>query len=280
MAKVAAYIVGRNGLAQTTVPLMADGARVYGDHVTVMSDKQFVPSHVDTYKLAIFWGYVETCQAIMAAYSTTPGCAAVYLDLGYWMRANHYKVSVNARHPTAYFQKVQHGNERRRKFVPTISPYRVRDHILVAGLSPKGAWAEKIEPVGSWEANAIAQIRKYTDRPIIYRPKPTWVGAPKIQGTIFSPSEESSTMAIAKSMSVVTYHSNVGVDGLVDGTAVFSTKGVASVMGTSDLSLIESPIYPDNREQFLNDVAYCQWSIEEMGNGTCWRHLKDEGLIP
>src|ERR1044072_294914 len=212
MAKVAAYVLRGNGLAMQVVPYMAIGAAVAGDRVTTFSDAQYTAAHLAEFDIAVFWGYVETCQAIMKG-DREAGKKAVYLDLAYWRRDDHYKVSVNDRHPTAYFRK-GHGDDRRKRFVGRIGPYRVRDHILIAGLSPKAAWAEKMEPVGSWELRAVAQIKSRTSRPIIYRPKPTWVNAPHIPGTIFSPATESSQAVLAKSWSVVTYHSNVGVDGL------------------------------------------------------------------
>lgn len=278
MVRVAAYILKGNGLAMRTVPVMAHGVKVCGAAVQIFQASEFVHEHVEVFDVAIFWGYVDVCQAIMNGYRNA-GKKAIYLDLAYWHRDTHYKVAVNDRHPTAYFQKVEHDSIRRKRFVGAIRPYRVRDCILVAGLSPKGAWAEKLEPAGSWESNAVAEIRKYTTRPIIYRPKPTWVGAPPIPDTMYSSSTVPIGVPLSQAMSVVTYHSNVGVDGLVEGAAVFSTKGVASVMGTSDLSKIEDPLYPGDREQWLNDVSYCQWSLEEMRDGVCWRHILDEGLL-
>lgn len=279
MAKVAAYVLGGNGLAQRVVPYMIKGAQACGDAVWQLSDQQYMVSHPDTYDVAVFWGYVTSCQTIMKGYLEA-GKKVVYLDLAYWRRDDHYKVCVDARHPTAYFQSNPKDGSRRKRFVNHIRPYRVRDCILVAGLSPKAAWAENLEPAGSFEIKVVEELRKYTQRPIIYRPKPTWGSAPVIPNTIFSPGTEHVDIALSKSWSVVTHHSNVAVDGLIDGAAAFCKVGAASVMGTFDLSKIEDPVYPDNREQWLNDLAYCQWSVDEMRNGTCWRHLKDEGLIP
>jgi hypothetical protein len=274
--KVAAYTLRGNGLAERVVPYMVQGARAIGFTVDTFSDTAFCPAHLEEYDVAVFWGYVETCQAIMAGYRDA-GKAAVYLDLGYWRRDEYFKVSVNDRHPTAYFQIVQHNSERRSRFVDRIAPYRVREHILLAGMPVKAAWAEKLEPTGSWELAAVAELRKHTDKPIIYRPKPTWRG-PAIPGTIYTTFPDLA-VELAKSYCVVTHHSNVAVDGLQEGLAVFATKGVASVMGTSDLSKINDPLYPDEREQFFNDVSYCQWSVAEMKNGTAWCHLLGEELI-
>lgn len=276
MTKVAAYVLKGNGLAGMVVPFMVKGAEAIGDEVTVYSDSQYDPYHLEKYDTAVFWGYVETCQRIMREY-VDAGKAVVYLDLAYWHRDTCYKVSINNRHPTKYFQNVTHDDIRSKRFVPQIKPYRQRPHILLAGLSAKAAWAVDKMPPGSWETETIAEIKKYTDRPIIYRPKPSWTGAKPLPGSEYSVKTLASD--IARSGSVVAWHSNVIVDGLIEGCSAFSWEGAGSVMSLQDLSKIETPWYPENREQFINDLAYCQWSKDEMRDGTCWTHLKGEGLV-
>jgi hypothetical protein len=50
-------------------------------------------------------------------------------------------------------------------------------------------------------------------------------------------------------------------------------------MGLIDLSLIESPIYPD-RDKWLAHLAYCQFSFEEMRSGAAWRMLLESENRP
>jgi hypothetical protein len=245
-----------------------------------MRDTEYKPGHEQEYEAAIFWGYVETCQAIMKGY-TEAGKAAVYLDLAYWHRDTHYKVAVGARHPTVYFQRRRHPADRRQFFgvVPKAYKQQPKDApILFAGLSQKAAWAENEGPWGQYEARAIASIRRYTTRPIIYRTKVRGTAKP-IPGTIHSDLTKLLQPLLEKAHCVVTRHSNVAVDGLVEGIPCFAWHGVGSVMGLQDVSKIETPYYPEDREQWLNDVAYCQWSMDEMKDGSCWHHLKNEGLV-
>lgn len=275
MLRVAAYVLNGNGLAEKTVPMLAEGAKCAGETVIRFTDRQYTDQHPADFDAAIFWGYVNSCQAIMRGYRGA-GKAAVYLDLAYWDRQNCYKVSVNSRHPVEYFQLYKHDDSRRKKFVKELLPYRQRDNILVAGMGSKAAWAEKLEPLNSWETNAIAEIKRHTDRPIHFRPKTP--DAPPIPGSTYSPGIPLS-VALASANVVVTHHSNVAVDGLINGAPAFAFAGVSSVIGLQDLSKIETPLYSDHREQWLNDVAYCQWSIKELRDGTCWNHLKSEGII-
>jgi hypothetical protein len=277
--KVVAYILPPNSLSKRVVPFMVAGAKAVGDSVTVMQDTEYTPLHADIYDVAVFWGYVETLQNAMKGF-TEAGKKVVYLDLAYWERGTHYKVSLNARHPTAYFRDRPHDDTRRKRFGVEISPYmRKGQHILVAGLSQKAAWAEKEGPWGEYEAKAVEELQRYTQRPIIYRAKTSGTAAP-IPGTRYSNLAEPLMPLLRDAWAVVTRHSNVAVDGLVIGVPAFAWYGVASVMAARDLAMIEKPYYPEGREQWLNDISYCQWSEDEMKDGTCWRHLKHEGLLP
>lgn len=278
MAKVAVYVMNKNGLAQLVVPKMAAGAKAAGDEITTFTDDDFVPEHLETFDTAIFWGYIEPLQAIMKGY-TGAGKSAVYLDLGYWERGTHYKVAINARHPTAYFQKFKHDDSRSKQFNVKIKPYRkTGEIILLAGLSAKAAWAEHEGPWGAYETKAVEEIQKHTKRPIVYRAK-AHSNAVEIPGTKLSTLKEPLGPLLKRAWAVVTRHSNVAVDGLLEGVPAFCWYGVGSVMALQDVSRIEDPWYPEGREQWVNDIAYCQWSLDEMKDGTCWRHLKSEGLV-
>lgn len=131
-----------------------------------------------------------------------------------------------------------------------------------------------------WERNAVAALRKVTDRKIVYRPKPSWTGAKPIEGTSFSPRSESLNDVLRDCHAVVTHHSNTAVDALVAGVPVFCLEGVASPLALDDLASIENPVTPDGREQWAADVAWTQFSVKEMQCGLAWRHLKDEGVVP
>jgi hypothetical protein len=146
-------------------------------------------------------------------------------------------------------------------------------------MSDKGALAEGYQPE-EWERWAIAEIKKYSKRTIVYRPKPSWKGAKPITGTITSGREREVEQDLRNAWAVVTHHSNVAVDALVAGVPAFCWGGVALEMSLQTLARIEDPHFPDGRLQWMADIAYTQWSIAEMRTGLPWVHLKKEGLIP
>lgn len=258
---------------------MADGIKACGDEVSIRSETDHREADCDA---ALFWGFITPCQTIMADYRKA-GKPVVYLDMGYWQRAGqdgHFKVAVNARHPTKYFQKVAHDDQRAKALGIAARPWRKEGrHILLAGMSAKAAWAEKIEPAERFERITIQALKNVTDRPIVYRPKPSWGDAKPIEGARFSSREERLEDVFSDCYAVVTHHSNVAVDGLVAGIPCFVWDGVATAMGSNDLKNIDRPCRPDDRDQWINDITYTQFRLSEMREGVAWRHLRDEGLL-
>lgn len=280
MLNVALYQMKGHRRSQMCVAAMSSGIAAAGDRPQVILDEHFKGV---THDACVFYGYTTRLQRIMAAHIAA-GRPAVYLDLGYWHREGsngHHKIVVNGRHPTAYFQARRHDASRLRNFRVEIKPWRRGGRsILLAGMGFKAATIAEGVPFESFERQAILELRRHTARPIVYRPKPSCKESRPITGTVFSPREESLDAVLADCHAVVTHHSNVAVDALVAGIPAFCWQGVAAPLSLQDFARIESPAYPDGREQWLADIAWTQWSIAEMAAGLPWRHLKHEGLLP
>lgn len=258
---------------------MCEGIGRLGDQVSVRNSRDYVKPEAD---IAVFYGL---SQAILHDYSK-PGHKAVFLDLGYWAREGQegsHKIVVNSRHPTRYFQTRRHQNDRFSALGIKIRPWRMNgSSIMVIGMSGKAAAAQGFRPE-QWERETIAALKKITNRPIIYRPKPNWNGSTQIEGSEFQkghPQGNDVPEKLRETWCVVTHHSNVGVDALLTGVPVYSVEGAASVLSTKALHDVDNPIRPEGREQFAADLAYTQWTVSEMRRGAPWKHLKEEGLIP
>lgn len=73
---------------------------------------------------------------------------------------------------------------------------------------------------------------------------------------------------------LVAHASNAAVEAVIMGCPVFvHPDSAASLVGRTDLSLIEKPIYPE-REPWCHSLAYSQWNEEELVNGVLWRLLQ------
>lgn len=209
----------------------------------------------------------------------------IYVDLGYWNRkkarsdyGGYHKVVLNARHATEYFQRGR-PSDRRTIECPTVSPWQPEGrHIIIAGLSGKGALSSGLKPL-EWEQWAIKVLRRVTDRPIVYRPKPSWKDARPIPLTQFSPGTVSIEDALVGAYALVTLHSNAAIDALCAGVPIFAGEGLASVMSVENLRDIVEPRRDIDREQFLNDVSYCHWRRSEIASGAVFQQFVDDGLI-
>lgn len=257
---------------------MAEGAAKRGIDAAMRSSRSF--KTVDA-PLAIFYGLSEGLSSIFRAYNASKKARAIFVDLGYWQRRKasrwdgFHKIVDSARHPTAYFQNTPRPDDRLALHKIDIKPWRAEGrHILVAGMSGKAAAAEGMVPE-AWEKQAINLLRQKTKRPIIYRPKPNWWGAKRLEGATFD-KHSSLADAFTDCHAVVTHHSNVAIDALLAGIPCICPFGVASRLSAHGFSNIEQLPMPDGRAQWLADLAYCQYSIVEMRDGTAWDYIIDD----
>jgi hypothetical protein len=274
-------IAGTHRRSKLICEAMMTGIKARGDNPTLRHEHDYREPEAE---VAVFYGFVGKLPQIMRDYRDA-GLKAVYVDLGYWGRhdggrwSGFHKVVVNSRHPTEYFQAKQMGPARASRFHVRPAAWSENgQHILLAGMGDKGAEAEGYKPE-QWERSAIEEIRRYTDRRIIYRPKPSWKTAKPIEGAQFSAPQQPLDVVLKTAHAVVTHHSNVAVEGLVAGVPAFCWDGVAKPMSGQDLSRIENPHRPEGRQEWINNIAWVQWSIPEMHLGKAWGYLKDEGLI-
>lgn len=279
--KVNIYLLKCCERARRVTDAIRQGIARYED-VRIVPEIEYREPSAD---VAVFYGFERQLPKVMADYKAI-GRNVVYIDLGYWGRktkqdrfGGYHKLSINDRHPTAYFDKRKHDGSRAQRFGMAIKAWRNGGrHIVLAGMGDKAARVQGYAPC-EWERGAIAELRKYTDRPIVYRPKPSWKDARPLEGTEFNVPITSIESVLHHCHALVTHHSNAGVDAAVHGVPVFTVEGVASRIGTSDLSRIEDPVMPVHREQWINDIAWTQWNAAEMQDGSAWRHLRDEGLV-
>lgn len=118
-----------------------------------------------------------------------------------------------------------------------------------------------------WLEQTVATLKAHTDREIRVRWK---YGSGHIKD------------ALKDAWAVVVFSSAAALDALIRGVPVFVLAPFAAGarMGLSDLSQIETPIYPDDREPFLWALAYQQWTLSEIIQGEAWRALGDPQEIP
>jgi hypothetical protein len=140
--------------------------------------------------------------------------------------------------------------------------------ILIAGqLAEDSSHNLKRGELQAWMVSTAKELRKHTDRDLIWRPHPAdeW----DVGGTdaVHWPSSEPLVDSLAESWAVVTYNSTIGLDALAAGIPVFTTApSIYDDCACFDLSEIETASLPsyDDRVRLFRRIAYTQWQMLEV----------------
>lgn len=146
--------------------------------------------------------------------------------------------------------------------LPETSKWRRGEYVLVA-LSDQRTY--DFFGLGRWGDEIKAKIRKHTERAIVLRPR-----------------EEKIPLGeqLKDAWCLVTYASNSVIESLMAGVPVFPLgPSIARPMGHSDLSQIEYPLYPDNREEFFRHMAFCQFTNLEFQSGFARRTADETAAV-
>ena len=132
-----------------------------------------------------------------------------------------------------------------------------------------------------WLDNTLKILRKNTDRELVVREKPynPGVGKDHVGATIKVDIQSNKTpgkINWSEYFACVTYNSNTIIESFVNGVPVFcdSKNCAATPIAETDFSKIEKPIYKD-RVSLFSSLAYNNFSMQEMINGTAWKLLSD-----
>ena len=177
------------------------------------------------------------------------------IDHAYLGRREYFRLTKNDFQPSKIIERPPDRWEvLKTRYRINVGPWRKGKNVVVALSRPETYQFFGIE---SWPEKIQEGIRKYTDRPIVmrHRDAPGTIGAD-----------------LGKAHCVVTWASNSAIDSLLAGVPVFTLgPSIARPMGLADLSRIEMPLYPENREEFFRHVAYSQFTPKEFQDGTALR---------
>lgn len=190
--------------------------------------------------------------------------------------------------PGAYFAVTRNGlhaygdqiglmpGDRWAKLGVKLHPWRTNTngHILIAHQHTPAFDGHDRQP---WFHETIRLLRARTKREFILRPHPRDRDRSALPpGCLVS--TRSFREDLENAWAVVTYDSNMAVDALLYGVPVFTAgKTKADPLACHDIELIEKPPKPD-RQQWAHDLAYSQWSVNELRAGLPWLHLIDGAL--
>ena len=190
------------------------------------------------------------------------------LSLGGFLRGSEY---ANENSPSDRWERIssEQGIEPRDFHVPQDG------HVLIMLQKPSDASLSGSDHY-NWARAMIAQVKQYVDWPIVLRPHPlNKESTPAFEGaTVSSGSEKDWDNARA----VITFTSLSAIDSLLRGlpTWTMSPGNLAYEMTNRSLSRLENPWFPHpaDFDQWLANLAYTQWSPDEIRSGEPWSRLR------
>jgi hypothetical protein len=164
-------------------------------------------------------------------------------------------------------------------------------------LQPKDNWSmNELDPI-DWFNDVYKKLRPLTKRKFLVRPHPNHVSAMEQRKGEFPPDCDviigqkhfqgdekkyyrfNFQQALNNCHAVITHNSTASVDSCIRGVPTFVTSDLAICWPVANTNLedIENPKYPD-RTQWLNDLGYMLWSIDEIRSGKVYSRFRNKIL--
>jgi hypothetical protein len=203
------------------------------------------------------------------------GQRTVILETGYLNRGSgpndYYAAGIDGINGRAQFYNKNSPPDRAQVFQDFMLPWRKNGHhILLCGQVPWDASVDHIDFV-EWTVRTANILCGLTKRPIMYRPHPLGK-TPAPPGTMLTRRQHLES-DLKHCWAVVTFSSNSAVEATMAGIPVTADDEGSMVLAIANkISEIECP-RKVNRQQWLNDLCYAQWTPQEMSIGMAWNHL-------
>lgn len=252
----------------------------YGENIDG-NDLRYPGPSPDT-DVAMFFGVKGKSRQVLDDHLAM-GKQTIMLDKGYSRskgengHTEYSRVIVNALDPSDYMMNGEVKGDRWKTLGIRMGKQRkIRDgHILFCGSTQKYHDFHGIGDMTEYAARIFGKLRKVTAKHFVYRPKPSAKRMPSIPGTFLSSGGTPMSEALRGCHIVVTHGSTAAMDAVMSGVpALVLGKSIASPVSESDLLKIDDPFFPtdDQRYAWACQMAYCQWTNEEMRNGAAWEY--------
>ena len=212
----------------------------------------------------------------------------IVLEVGGIHRGTTWKVGLNGINRDAYFSEQNNDRSRADSLGLVCKPWRSNgDFILICGQHDKSLQWQDMPSISNWFLETYDEIRKHTERPIVFRPHPrcrlehierglkhVYRQEPvKIGG-----SYDDFDMGFDDVHCTISYSSNPGIHSILSGVPAFVSTHSLAYPVANDIDFmhdVEQPMMPD-RQQWLNDYAHTEYTIEEISQGIPLKHLTSQ----
>jgi hypothetical protein len=138
--------------------------------------------------------------------------------------------------------------------------------------------------ISQWAFSTAEKIRELTDRKIVVRTPQLdrvydreWIEKlSKITDVVFQKgTKENLIPTLEQAYCTVTYTSGMGIESVLNGCPTVACNPGNFAFSISSQSVLEiNNLKREDRQQWVQDLAYCQWDLDEMNMGLVWKHLK------
>ena len=209
----------------------------------------------------------------------------IVLEVGGIKRSTTWKVGLNGINRDAYFGPDSNNSDRHRLLGLSLKPWHTDgEYILLCGQHDKSLQWQGMPPMSNWFLDTYDEIRKHTQRPIIFRPHPR-CRLPEIERGLrhvyrqeprhVNGTYDSFDMGFNDIHCTISYSSNPGIHSIIEGVPAFVSTHSLAYDVANDIDFlydIENPVMPD-RTQWLNDYAHTEYTIEEISQGLPLKNL-------
>jgi hypothetical protein len=273
--KTCVYFPNDNAEHFAVLEAFLTGIRSIGEDAELRSVNDYVPSDI-----AVVFGVGK--KNVPCSYARGKvieeqkrnGKSTIVLEKGYVRRDSYYAAGWNGLNNRANFRNAGMPSDRWNALDIRLKPWsRHGDKILVIGQVPSDASVQNVDII-EWCAKTILELsQKVQGRQIVFRPHP--LARSRTPDMLHA---KTSTRSLAEDLDdalfVVTYNSNVGVDAILEGVPVFVADRGAMAYDVASKRLEQAfmPAMPVV-SQWAHNLAYAQWSLDEMREGKPWAHL-------
>lgn len=210
----------------------------------------------------------------------------VVLEVGGIKRGTTWKVGLNGINRDASFAADGCDNRRCDLLDLQLKPWRTDgEYILLCGQHDRSLQWDMLPSMDRWVAETIKNIRAYTDRPIIFRPHPRcpvknierqFKDVIRQNPRHLPNTYDSFDMGFDDIYTTVSWTSNPGIHSVIEGIPAYtSPSSLAWDVSIKSLTNLNNPPLPD-RQQWLNDYSYTEWTVEEIAQGIPLKRLTNK----
>jgi hypothetical protein len=199
------------------------------------------------------------------------------LEVGALQRGLLWKVGLNGINGSGYFGPKGMSADRRHSIKIDLKSWHKNQEIVICSQHPRSQQWNDMPLIDQWVFDNISKIRRHTDRKIVVRSHPRHplkipldfknVSLVNPRSRTHQEDTENFYKVLQTAYAIVNWNSNPSVIAAINGIPVFTgPDSLARDVGNLNLENINDPLLPD-REQWANDLAYTEWTVEEISSG-------------